>query len=210
MSRVMIKSSWRKWTYYCLDLLKRHHDCMWLDAGCLIAPNGKKILFVGRSGAGKSTTTMALALAYDWKVIAEDILLIDIHQNRLITFGGPFSLKEGTLELLWNSIGRVPDPILNGEWSPLGAMAAPTETEARFDFAIVLFAGSAMSVSPISSIEFLRNCLPLSNILRITGAGEKLVDYVSAGSCLEIEGGTLKERLNFILSLVDGIHTAGP
>lgn len=67
------------------SIYKLHDDCLWLDAGCLITPSQKKVLIIGRSGAGKSTTTMAMALAYNCKVVAEDILLIDIKNDTLIT-----------------------------------------------------------------------------------------------------------------------------
>jgi len=186
-------------------IYEMHDDCLWLDAGCLITPNGKKILIIGRSGAGKSTTTMALALGYDWKVVAEDILLIDYQNDLLITYGAPFSLKPGTVELLRDSIGQVPDPIIGGEWSPLGKMVAPSGQSAYFDVSIVFtrnYDQPAFRINTLTPAEFLRKCLPVSNILRMKGAGEKLLEYVSAGQCLEIEDGTVSERLDKILQLL--------
>lgn len=186
------------------DIYEMHDDCLWLDAGCLVTPNGKKVLIIGRSGAGKSTTTMALALGYDWKVVAEDILLIDYKKDLLITFGAPFSLKPGTAELLDESIGRAPDPIIGGEWSPLGTMLAPRNLTAQFDVSIVFTRDNEnpqFNISPLSASEFLRKCLPVSNVLRMKGAGEKLLDYVSPGKCLEIAGGTVRQRVDKILQL---------
>ncbi|MBS1955861.1 MAG: hypothetical protein JST89_16880 [Cyanobacteria bacterium SZAS-4] len=181
-----------------------HEGCLWLDAGCLITPNGKRVLIVGRSGAGKSTTTMALALAYDWKVIAEDILLIDFNKDELITFGAPFSLKPGTKELLRDSIGKVPDPIVMVEWSPLGKMSAPSGASAFFDVCFVFtrtYQESNFRVTELSAGEYYRKCLPISNIIRVPEAGEKLLSYVSTAQCFEIEDGTLDERLKKILQL---------
>src|ERR1700731_322321 len=42
------------------DILKRHDNCLWADAACLLSTNGKKFLLVGASSSGKSTTSMAL------------------------------------------------------------------------------------------------------------------------------------------------------
>lgn len=187
------------------QIYEMHDDCLWLDAGCLLTPDGKKVLIIGRSGAGKSTTTMALALAYDWKVLAEDILLIDYKNDVLITFGAPFSLKPGTLELLRDSVGRVPEPIVGGEWSPLGTMVAPRGLTADFDVSLVFTRdreNPVHAVTQLSPAEFLRKCLPVSNVLRMKGAGEKLLEYVSKGTCLEIADGTVQERVDKILELV--------
>ncbi len=185
-------------------IFELHSGCLWLDAGCLVTPNDKKILIVGRSGAGKSTTTMALALAHDWKVVAEDILLIDINKDELITFGAPFSLKPGTQELLLDSIGKAPTPIVRLEWSPLGDMVAPQGASAFFDYCFVFtrnHTDPAFQVSKLTASEYYRKCLPISNIIRIPAAGEKLLEYVSAAQCFEINDGTLDERLHKILEI---------
>ncbi len=187
------------------QIFQLHGGCLWLDAGCLITPNGKRVLIVGRSGAGKSTTTMALALAFGWKVVAEDILLIDYEKDELITFGAPFSLKPGTKELLQEAIGKVPNPIINLEWSPLGKMAARSGAKAHFDVCIV-FSRSyddepKLRITNLSPAEFLRKCLPISNVLRMNGASEKLLEYVSAGERIEIEDGSVRERLDKIATL---------
>ena len=186
-------------------ILKKHLGCLWIDAGCLITPAGKKILISGQSGAGKSTTTMALALGYGWKVVAEDLLLLDKEQDMLLTFASPFSLKSGTFEMLKECVGRGPDPILQSEWSPLGEMAASGTFDAHFDFSIVL--NRAVDGEPnlvldeVSPIEYLRSILPISNTLRYKDASEKMIEYFSSGRCVRFSGGTLRERLDTILDL---------
>jgi hypothetical protein len=188
------------------SIYELHNDCLWLDAGCLITPSQKKVLIIGRSGAGKSTTTMAMALAYNCKVVAEDILLIDIKNDKLITFGAPFSLKPGTLELLRDSVGKVPSPIIGGEWSPLGDMVAPRDVSANFDVSLVFtrnYQAPNFHITTITPAEFYRKCLPISNILRMKGAGEKLLQYVGSGICLEIEDGTVQQRVDKILELIN-------
>lgn len=184
-------------------ILEKHRGLIWLDAGCLINKSGKKLLIVGISGAGKSTTTMALALGYGWKVIAEDILLIDLNSDRLITFGAPFSLKPGTFQLLKDNVGAVPAPIFGEEWAPLGDLASYETNPAHFEFAIVFGATAKpalpLSVKQVSTGIYLRQILSISNILRLKGASEKMFEYLDGALCFTITGGSLRERLDHIL-----------
>lgn len=185
-------------------VLAMHENLLWFDAGCLITPNGKRVLIAGRSSAGKSTTTMALALAYNWKVIAEDILLIDTSQDRLITFGAPFSLKPGTADLLQDCIGMIPDPILDDEWSPMGDLGSYGPNDAKFDIAIIFgdrTLGKPVEVRSVTPAEYLRKILAISNLLRVDGATEKFLEYINSCHCVEIDNGTLRERLNVMLEL---------
>jgi hypothetical protein len=149
---------------------------------------------------------MAMALAYNCKVVAEDILLIDLKNDTLITFGAPFSLKPGTLELLRESVGKVPSPIIGGEWSPLGDMVAPRDVRANFDVSLVFtrnYNDPKFRITTISPAEFYRKCLPISNILRMKGAADKLLNYIGGGVCLEIEDGTVQQRVHKILELIN-------
>lgn len=184
-------------------ILEKHRGLIWLDAGCLINKSDKKLLIVGMSGAGKSTTTMALAIGYRWKVIAEDILLIDTKTDRLITLGAPFSLKPGTLELLKKSIGAVPTPIFDDEWAPLGDLASYELNTAHFDYA-VYFESKAIPPRPMCASEitvgsYFRQILSTSNILRLRDAPDKMLEYLNSAKCFSISGGSLKERLDYIL-----------
>src|SRR5260370_19475284 len=115
------------------DILGRHTGCLWIDGACLLSSHGKKVLISGHSGAGKSTTALALALRYGWKVLAEDVTLIDPQTNTVIVFASPFSLKAGTLKLLQESISMVPDPVVFGEWTPMSGMCADGECSPDFD-----------------------------------------------------------------------------
>ncbi len=185
-------------------IFKRHDGCLWLDAALLITPQGKNVLIVGKSGAGKSTTAMALALAYDWKIASEDILLIDTLTNKALTFGAPFSLKIGTAALLQKTVNITPQPILKNEWFPLGKMVAPWTTDAHFDFSFVFVAtnfSAALNVKEITTGDFLRAVMPVSNVLRTPGYSDKLLEYISPGRCFDVVNGTLRERLDLILRL---------
>lgn len=186
-------------------IFKRHSGCLWIDAGCLISPNNRKVLIAGQSGAGKSTLTMALALGYGWKVLAEDVLLIDCKADNLLTFASPFSLKDGTFELLKSTVGKAPEPILLDEWSPLKEMSAKGEFAAEFDLSILVERPNGRNVdlqtSAIPAQTLLRRVLPISNILRIDGASEKALSYFDRGQCLNVVGGTLRERIDLLLEL---------
>ncbi|HEV8718174.1 MAG TPA: hypothetical protein VGX03_35830 [Candidatus Binatia bacterium] len=110
------------------DILGRHAGCLWIDAACLLSPHGQKVLIAGHSGAGKSTTTaLALALRYGWKVLAEDVTLIDLQADAVIVFAAPFSLKAGTVKLLQESIAMVPAPVVFGEWVSMNDMCAEAD-----------------------------------------------------------------------------------
>ena len=185
------------------QVLRLHASCLWIDAGCLISPKGQTVLIAGASGSGKSTTTMALALGYGWKVLAEDILLLDLENDKLIGISSPFSIKKGTLELLETAIGKTLEPLWLDEWSPLNEMAAKGEFEAKFDLALILkkdWHASTVQISPLHSASYVNKLLPISSALRINGAADRMARYLSGGQCLEFVGGTLTQRLNAILS----------
>ena len=106
------------------DVLRKHDGTIWIDAGCLLSPTGKRYLIVGKSSAGKSTLTMAMALGLGWKVITEDLLLISTLSDTLYIFATPFSFKTGTTQLLEETIHVNVSSKLLGEWLPLNSMAA--------------------------------------------------------------------------------------
>jgi len=188
------------------DILGRHAGCLWIDAACLLSPRGKKVLISGHSGAGKSTTALALALGYGWKVLAEDITLIDPQTNTVIVFASPFSLKEGTLELLQESISIVPDPVVFGEWTPMVGMCA--EGECSPDFDLSFYFGKAENPSAVEQFactpaEYTRLLLSCSNLVHDSRRPDRFVEYVGSGKCYKIVGGSLPERLNLILELAN-------
>jgi len=187
-------------------ILKKHLGCIWIDAGALIAPNGKKVLLVGQSGAGKSTTTMALALRYGWKVLGEDLVLLDQKTDKIISFASPFSLKPGTRELLEETIQKTPDPILEDEWSPLGTMAGHGDIDLPFDLSIFLERAEEfdpqLEIIETGQPEFVRKILGISNLLRFKNSAEQMLGYLGSRPCLTLRNGTLAERLEAILNAV--------
>jgi hypothetical protein len=184
-------------------ILRCHSGFLWIDAACLVSPEGAKVLIAGKSGSGKSTTSMALALGHEWKIFSEDLTLFDLVQDSVIAFRSPFSLKAGTRELIKKTVHIDPEPIFFGEWFPLGLAAAEHDSSSALDVAIYL--NDAKTNEPlqhraISSAEYVRKIVPNSNLIRISSGLKKMDQYLSKASCYEIVGGTLTERLNQILA----------
>jgi hypothetical protein len=179
-------------------ILKRHKKTLWVDAACTVSPNGKSFLLSGKSGAGKSTTTLALALGYQWKALSEDITLLNPETDEIISFGTPFSLKAGTVELVENAVGVTPAPILLGEWVPMKEHNLSHDVALPFDFAIHLELddkSAPLEIRKVSQSEYMRKILPWSNMLRSDAGPEKFLEYLSHDQCYVISGGTLSDRI---------------
>ncbi|MGH9553447.1 MAG: hypothetical protein ACRD3W_28960 [Terriglobales bacterium] len=203
---VSVESDWN--VREVLDcILKTHSDCLWIRSACLIAPDGRTVLIAGRSGSGKSTTACGLALGYGWKVVSEDVVLIDFGQRKIIPFASPFSLKWDTMQLVRDALGSLPDVNLQGEWLPMTGELIATEIDARFDISILLDFVYPHTVelqfSELNSSELLRKLLPLSNALQIPESCEKLMALLDGGSCFCIHGGTPQHRFEKMLQLVE-------
>jgi len=185
-------------------ILKKHKGCLWIDAACVVSPQGHKILISGDSHAGKSTISMALAFAYDWKVMAEDIALLDGDKLEIINYASPFSMKEGTLSLLRDTFKVDPQPIVLDEWVPMGARNFGHDLTGPFDFVIQLkpFSFSeALDCQPISSSEYLRSVLNTSNVLRLKNGTENFMEFLREGTVFRISGGSTRERIEKIQAL---------
>ncbi len=138
----------------------------------------------------------------EWKVLSEDLTFIDLKANKVLRFATPFSMKSGTLALLQESIGKAPSEILLDEWVPIEGMQAEKECDSYFDLA--LYFGNArenhdFEISRLNPRTFVRCLIPCSNLIYIDEAQEKMLDYLSSAQCYEVKGGTLKERMSFII-----------
>jgi len=188
------------------SIFKLHHSCFWADAACLISPSGKKVMLTGKSSAGKSTTSIALALGHKWKVLSEDITLVDSGTGEILSFATPFSLKQGTLDLLEDGADVVPETIIQHEWVPIGVSVRDEIYKVPFDIAVHLEITdqerSDFSWSPLSPTEYVRRVLPVSNLLRITDGTEVFLDYVKEGGCFSCVNGSVSERITKLRELV--------
>jgi hypothetical protein len=184
---------------------------VWIEGICLIAASGQKILLVGKTQSGKSTTAMALALRDKWKILSENFCIIDYAQNKLLKFLTPASLDSRALELL-KTLGVVPAGTIPLEWrkdrvwAPLDDTISESQFEPMFDFAFFLERTEedqqAFSQEKISASEFGRKALALSNLLKIQGSYDSFTQSLSNASCHRLSGGELTERLDAIVRSV--------
>lgn len=182
----------------------RHSHCVWMDAGCAMSPAGKKVLLIGGSDAGKSTTCLALATLHSWKIFAEDVTLFDLENNLVLTFPTPFSIKGGTPETLATANIDLNLDGMYEEWLPMGNFAAPEHADAHFDLVLyfedIARDANSFGGQEVSAAEMVRRILSWSSMVRIKGAPDKIAEYFSTARCYVAQGGSLNERLQFITS----------
>lgn len=185
-------------------ILKDHDNAIWIDAGALVAPSGKRFLIAGESSAGKSTLTMAMAIGYGWRVITEDLLLIDTAKDQSLSLRTPFSFKPGTIQLLESTIGTKICELIDGEWLPLNTMAVDEDLPACFDCVIVLEGMDPVQPVLIGYMKphhFVRHILSCSNLLHLEDGIDKLLEYLQSSHCYVMQYGSLKQRIDTMLQL---------
>jgi len=187
-----------------MEVVRLHDAYIWLSAACIISPEGHKVLISGQSSAGKSTTTLALAMKYGWKAASEDLTCLDIERNQMVAFPTPFSLKKGTRELLQETIGTTTERLAFGEYLPLSNIHADGEFDTNFD--LTLYFDKVKKDEPILYFpctpgEYVRLLLPSSNLVKNSGSIDKLAEYVASCPCYKITGGSLSERMDLVLQL---------
>jgi hypothetical protein len=186
------------------NLLAEHSHCLWFDAACLLSPEAKKLLIVGGSGSGKSTSAMALVFGHGWKVFCEDIALIDPNTDELLSFPSPFSLKEGTLDHLRTASKIEPESVILNEWIPMPSSLVAETCAATFDVVIRLDAARndiPLECKELSAGDFMRVILPNSNLIHHDEGFEKTMQYIKNARCYRLTGGTLLERIEKIFEL---------
>jgi hypothetical protein len=186
------------------QVLTFHRDCRWIHAACLRSPEGRTVLIAGLSGAGKSTTAAALALGFGWKVLSDDLTLIDPATDAVVLFATPLSLKGAAPALLHQAVGVTPGPLLRGEWIRIDDLYATAPCPAQFDVLVHLRRGNGhpgFQHTPCSPAEYTRLLLPSSSVLRDAGGPERFAASVASGLCHRMTDGTLSERVNLIVEL---------
>ncbi|CAN5675549.1 hypothetical protein BH10CYA1_BH10CYA1_55240 [soil metagenome] len=185
--------------------LNHHHDYLWFDAATLVSPHGKVVLIVGASHSGKSTAATALAFGCSWKILAEDVSLVDPKTRTIKTFASPISLRTGSLERIQRATGVLPGPVIASEWVPINDHLNKEIVDFKVDLAIELAvtdprADQPMSVTRVSAQTFIHTLLPLCNAIHLDNGIELLDDGLKYSTCFRISGGSLSQRLEFITS----------
>lgn len=184
-------------------------ECLiWIDAATLIGPTGGAIVLAGQSMAGKTTLAVSMFLAYGWKVLSEDVTLIDPANRQILPYLRPSSLRPGCPELIAAATGQQPGKLLFDRWFFDRKMYADANLSERPALALKLDGvaegcGKSLELKPLSSAEFVRMILPISNCLRIPNGIEVLSDLFSDTRCHLISGGTVGQRMEAIVGLVD-------
>ena len=186
------------------EAMNAHRGCLLVQGACLVTPSGQVVLLSGAPNSGKTTTALALIHSHGWKVLSEDMTIIDPMTKSILSFAAPFNLKPNTRELLSGSGVNLPSFIL-GTWYPLEAGFRAAERPAMVQLA-VHFCGEAsqpdsagLVLSKISCTDQLRNILPISNLLSVGGTSY-FSDILSTTHCSNLSAGTLQERVNAIVS----------
>jgi hypothetical protein len=182
-------------------------NLLWIDAATLICPDGRAVLVAGPSLAGKTTLALSMFLAYRWKVLSEDVTLIDPLSHQIIPFLRPSSLRPGCAELIEAATGRRPSTLLFDRWFFDRRMFLESNFEAKPVWSIKLDAlveGSRepLTINPVSTDHFVRSILPISNTLRFADGVAALSDFLSESSCFKLSGGTVRERMEAVSDLV--------
>jgi len=191
--------------------LHQKQKYVWIEASCLLTPTGKKVLIAGKSQSGKSTTALALSLGKRWSILAENLCLINYESRRVLKHLAPAALDEKALEVLQTQ-GVSPERTYSLEWrknrvwAPVLDVIGERTYDPNFDLAIWLErddqADSPFSVNPISSGEFARKALTVSNLLKIKGASDSFFESIAQAKCLAVTGGELNQRLDTITGAV--------
>lgn len=185
--------------------LNHHEGYLWFDAAMLVSPSGKVVLIAGASHAGKSTAAAALAFGLNWKVLAEDVALIEPRNKVITPFASPISLREGSLERIARATGVTPGPVIGFEWVPLKGHLHYEQVPFNIDLAIELAVTNPLTDQPIavasvSNSSFIHFLLPLCNALHLPNGIELLDESLQKARCYRLDGGSLGDRLNFIAS----------
>jgi hypothetical protein len=192
------------------EALRHHKDLLWIDASCLKTKDNKLVVIAGNSMSGKTTLSLAFAELENWKILAEDIVLIDFANNQILNFGRPLSLREGALERIKKikNFHFARTPLNNWYFNPTYYLSQPEPI--NIDLAILLSNTQdtnpqypSLEITKLEPETFVRSLLPLSNLLHGPKLQAlKLSKCLENTTCLELSSGELDERMRAIRKLL--------
>lgn len=186
--------------------LADHAGYLWIDASALLTPQGSLVLLSGPSHSGKTTLTLSMALAHNWKILAEDIVLIDLQTGLLAPFARPLSLRADTADKIKEATGLdVGSFVLDG-WLTNKGWYSLEPVPANFDLAIDLAVtdkdlSTSLKVSNVETGEFLRSLITHSNALRYDNGVHALSDAFANAKLHLLAGGSPADRIHNLLKL---------
>jgi hypothetical protein len=187
------------------DAYRHHQGLIYVD-GCALVTTGSQLVFLaGASRAGKTTLTVAAAQKLGWKIVSEDLVLLDPAFGRIVPVVHPLSLRPGAQQLIAEATGLPPLSLYLDRWLACHDMfyTGPSSPP-RFAHSILIDSApndAPFSASSLRSHELLRALLPLSNALSLDDGTNSLNACIEQSSCSIICGGTVGERLAFLTEL---------
>ncbi len=178
------------------QVIAQHERCLLIQSACLVSPNGHQVLITGAPGSGKTTMAVALSLRYGWRVVSEDMTIINTEKNKIVSFAAPFNLSPGIRKILAASGVSLPGFILR-EWYPLAAHVAEPTCDARFDVSVHLDGeptATELSCVRTSKSDQIRKIFPISNLLSVRGT-DRFLECLPESFCYTFAGGSLSKRL---------------
>lgn len=187
--------------------LADHAGYLWIDASALTTPDGKLVLISGPSHSGKTTLTLAMALAHGWKILAEDIVLIDVESGYLAPFARPLSLRPDTTEKVRQATGHDAGAFVLDGWLGNQSWYNLEPIKAKFYMAVDLTvtdknSSESLQIKPVSNGEFLRSLMTHSNVLRYDKGVNVLSQAFETSKLYLLSKGSLQDRIQTILKLL--------
>jgi HprK-related kinase A len=179
----------------------------------VIEKNGQAVILPGQTGAGKSTLCAAL-VGHGWRLLSDEMAMIDLTTTELIPIVRPVSLKNESISIIKKF---VPDAEMGESFhdTAKGTVAhmkplvssvqnAKLRTKGRWVVFPQFRKDSPISVESMSSasavLDLAKNAFNY-NVLGACGF-DKLCDLVQDCDCFQLEYSHLDHALNFFSDLV--------
>ncbi len=194
------------WASILVSTAEQEPRIPWVEAAALRNQNDDMLLLTGGSYAGKTTLSLALALTGEWKILSEDIVLVDVDNECMVPFARPLSLRAGSMERIAQATGLPSKKLLDDEWYFDPEVYYYKSLPLKFKNALHLEPFTAqtpdqLAVEKISPAVYVRKILELSNLLRYPGGIELFSRSIEEADCYLLRGGQLKDRLDFVSTL---------
>jgi hypothetical protein len=175
----------------------------------VVATEQRSALLIGRSGSGKSTTSVALALA-GLRLFTDDVALIERETLRPVVVPRPVKLDMRSRRMLRPRGLRIPRGAWLGESIDRRVIPGlpPVEEPGPPLAAVVFFAeqrGAEASLRPITNAEAVMRLILQSGSERFDhrGPSDGALDLVNAVPCYELTAGPLDATIALVRALLE-------
>ena len=195
---------------WCIAIHAQHY--LMLHAAVL-ERHGRAVILPGEPGAGKSTLTAALILS-GWRLLSDEITLIDRDDGRIVPLTRPVSLKNQSIDLIRAAFPQavIGDAAFDTHKGTVAHLKPPRESVARMDekarAAHIVFprwrAGAAVRLSHHSKADaFIHAATHSFNFSLLGRLGFELnAALIEACDCWDFEYSSLDEAMALFEDLV--------